>query len=359
MPESFSAPMATILVAFFTVVGVIIGHFLKADTDRSGQTTEVELKEKELDHSIDLAMLQNTHQIKMAEQEFVTDIIRGTLASGSADEQRRNLRAYAEMGLIAEPYSTKLLALNDRQLPSIERILNTPYGSEAIPVTSKELTYLAEVSNAVGLIQLGSGGATGTLIANQLLLTANHVLPNPLEAKSAFFEIQSNDLEDGNVSTNEIFNFLPDEFFLTSKELDYSIVAVSAKSRQGRSIEEFDNVTLSKRDADSKLIIGERVSLIFGSQNGERTILASGFEITQAKENVIWYSGSGGPGSSGGPIFSFDKGVVALHHAGWETNGDRVGEGIRTSAILADAEIQMKQLQNAEHKHWFDSFLLE
>src|SRR5262245_15729645 len=71
-----------------------------------------------------------------------------------------------------------------------------------------------------------AGFGTGFMVSPRLLLTNNHVLPTPAFAANSEieFDFQVNRL--GRPLPVVVYAFEPDTFFLTSEELDYTLVAV-------------------------------------------------------------------------------------------------------------------------------------
>lgn len=200
------------------------------------------------------------------------------------------------------------------------------------------------------------GYGTGFLIAPEVMMTNNHVLTSEQDAASAICDFNYElDAQNRDCQT-DTFKLEPARLFHTSKELDFSIVAISPIST--------DNETpltgylhLAMRAEPGKATPGEYLSII-QHPNGERKqVCVRENKMLKYDDNVVWYQTDTVPGSSGSPVFNNLWQVVALHHSGvpetddqgnwltadggkWDPSMDetqvawKANEGIRVSRII-------------------------
>jgi hypothetical protein len=144
----------------------------------------------------------------------------------------------------------------------LERILGK---SELVDVRFLEAG--ARAARAVGRIgirapggrQLGYG--TGSLVGPRLLLTNNHVLPDAATAAASRVEFNVQDGLDGKPMTPMAFRLEPADFFLTSPELDCTLVAVRGGSESGADLASLGWNTPPWAD-DDPVIVQEYVNII-------------------------------------------------------------------------------------------------
>ena len=224
-----------------------------------------------------------------------------------------------------------------------ERIIR---GDELQPVSYLERGSIA--ARAVARIELSSGAGFGTgfLIAPQVLITNNHVLPDAATAAGAtaqfHYEIDLSDAEVGPTS----YRLVPATLFFTSVALDYTVVAVDPVSREGAiPLSQFGALPLL--ETTGKASEGEWLTIIQHPDGARKQICVRENQLLKRADDVIWYSTDTKPGSSGSPVFNNDWYVVGLHHAGVpdkqngviQTNPDGstkwiANEGIRVSRIV-------------------------
>ncbi|WP_052700777.1 DNA/RNA non-specific endonuclease [Methylocucumis oryzae] len=238
---------------------------------------------------------------------------------------------------------------------------------------------------AVGRIdvpsEFGSSGSWGTgfLITPRLMITNNHVIPKPEDAKRAVIELGYERDENGQFKISRRFRLDPDSAFITvdMDDLDFTLVAVMVRSEDGVSnLDEFGFLRLDK--GRRKVQVGEFVTIIQHPNGEEKYIAIRENQVLQIggdgdgfRKDFLWYVSDTAPGSSGSPVFNDDWQVVALHHSGvpvtemkdgvlkyqrtsgeWITHDEardlpddllkwHANEGIRVSSILA----RIKELQ--------------
>ncbi len=168
---------------------------------------------------------------------------------------------------------------------------------------------------------------TGFLVGPGLLMTNNHLIASPEEAKEFVAEFY---YEEG-VDTIRV-TLHPEKLFITSDkfDLDYTIVACSVDG-----IEQATPITLCREPA--LIALGERANIIQHPKGRFKEIAIHENKVVYIDQKVIHYTTDTETGSSGAPSFNDDWELVALHHAGWQNEeGKTVNEGVRISAIVAD-----------------------
>ena len=113
--------------------------------------------------------------------------------------------------------------------------------------------------------------ATGFLITPNLLITNNHVLPDPETASRSLaefdYQLDSNFVE----TRGRIFPFIPSEAFYTSVDLDFTIVGISPMGHDGTPITDFGVLPLMP--VSGKGLINEHVSIIQHPQGGTKQVV--------------------------------------------------------------------------------------
>ena len=174
-------------------------------------------------------------------------------------------------------------------------------------------------SRAVGCVRLFQNGrhigsGTGFMVSPQLLLTNNHVLENAEAGREARIVFNFQDDPAGNAQPTVTFALAPEHFFLTSKPLDFSLIAVVERSVEGRGIEEFGWLRLI--EDEGKVINGEYVTIVQHPNGHPKQIALRENQIIDMLENFIHYHTDTAPGSSGSPLFNDQWEVVGIHHSG-------------------------------------------
>jgi endonuclease G, mitochondrial len=134
-----------------------------------------------------------------------------------------------------------------------------------------------KVSRTVGRVRIGdargrlAGYGTGFLVSPRLMLTNNHVLRSAAEAGHSQIEFNYQSGVDGTSLPSVLFALDPGTCFLTDARLDYTLVAVKARSLDGQELRGFGFNRLI--EAQGKVLIGEYVNII-QHPNGEPKQLA-------------------------------------------------------------------------------------
>jgi hypothetical protein len=183
------------------------------------------------------------------------------------------------------------------------------------------------------VIVTGLGLGTGFLIAPNLLLTNNHVIPSADHARQTLLRFNYETDASGQLMASSYYNCAPDTLFVTSEALDYTLVGV-----QGDPGMQFGFVPPYRTAAS----VGMRVNIIQHPGGQPKQIGLVDNEVAYADAQVVQYLTDTMPGSSGSPVFDDGWALVALHHSGgWipEPNGTSThfrNEGIAFAAILDD-----------------------
>lgn len=163
---------------------------------------------------------------------------------------------------------------------------------------------------------MSSGGyATGFLISPRVLITNNHVFPDAQTARTAEAQFRYERGVDGRELTPIRFRLEPDRLFFTSKKLDFSVVAISARDIAGTTaIGSFGFLPLI--DVTGKVAEGEWLTIVQHPAGQLKQVCVRENQLLRRTNDFLWYSTDTLAGSSGSPVFSNDWFVVALHHSG-------------------------------------------
>lgn len=184
----------------------------------------------------------------------------------------------------------------------------------------------AERAKAVCRIRSSIGElGTGFLVVNRgFLMTNNHVLPAPAAAEGGIAEFGFE--EGGQVS---YVNLLPERFFTTDIELDFTIVACDVTA-----VPEATPIALLRSPAT--VTRHEQVNIIQHPRGRPKEVALHENKVTRVQNQSIQYQTDTEPGSSGSPVFNNNWDLVALHHQGWSSaDGSATNQGVRMSAIVA------------------------
>ena len=186
---------------------------------------------------------------------------------------------------------------------------------------------------AVARIVLPEGAGTGFLIAPDLLLTNNHVLPDAETAQKGTVEFNYQANWAGSLEPVKRYTADPDHFH-TSVELDYSIVRV--KESPG---DLYGYIDLAARANAS---VNDFVSIIQHPMGGLKQVCLTDNKVAAVFSDLVQYSTDTEPGSSGSPVFNQNWQIVALHHRGGNIEGPDgtkyfSNEGIAIGSVFRDA----------------------
>jgi V8-like Glu-specific endopeptidase len=200
-----------------------------------------------------------------------------------------------------------------------------------------------EVSRSVAYISVQAGqerwSGTGFLVAEDLLLTNNHVLPN-VDLNCLF---RFNYEEDfwGHAQSSEEYQAKPSGWFHSNEELDYTLIQLDGKPGQKWGWLPLRSQNLKRQD---------RVNIIQHPAGRPKEISLQNNFVEYIGGNVVQYVTSTLNGSSGSPVFNDGWEVVAIHHAGGHipepTTQRRYfrNEGILVDKILANLSPELRTL---------------
>ena len=182
-----------------------------------------------------------------------------------------------------------------------------------------------ERAKAVCRITTDTSYGSGFLITSRhFIMTNNHVLP---DADTAAVSIAEFDYDED--STVYTIRFSPETFFLTSRELDFTIVACNPSDLPG------DINAISLLAGRNSVTRGERVNIVQHPKGRPKEVSLHDNKVSYIYDIVIRYTADTEGGSSGSPVFNNNWDLVALHHAGWPTGeGEAINEGIRIPSIV-------------------------
>jgi endonuclease G len=200
----------------------------------------------------------------------------------------------------------------------------------------------ARASRAVGRIIICAEGGrvtgygTGSLISPNLVLTNNHVLEDVQSAAQAQIEFDYELGLDGTPAQAASFKLDPDRFFLTSRELDYSLVAVEEQDSVGGELATFGwNQVI---EAEGKVILGEQLNIVQHPNGEPKQLAMRENQLLDLLDNYLHYKTDTAPGSSGSPVFNDQWEIVGLHHSGVPLKDESgrilaIGGGLWTRAM--------------------------
>lgn len=207
-------------------------------------------------------------------------------------------------GLTPEYFGADVLGL--------ERLMGR---NDLIDVGFLEAGHLATRSVGRVVVQGGSSHyGTGFMISPSLMLTNNHVLDSVEEAGRGIIEFNYQAGLDGQALAPTAFALEPDRFFATDAALDFTVVAVADRSRNGGLLADFGWLRLN--ETQGKVILGELVNIIQHPNGEPKQLALRENQVVDLLEHFVHYITDTAPGSSGSPVFNDQWEVVALHHAG-------------------------------------------
>lgn len=177
------------------------------------------------------------------------------------------------------------------------------------------------VSRFVGRINIkisrtqSVGFGTGFMVSPRLLLTNNHVLSTKQDALHSEVEFDYQYNRFGRMLPVVNYSLEPNTFFITNRELDFTLVAVSQKAVQADV--ELKNYGWSRLiGEEGKALIGDSLNIIQHPRGEAKQLSLRSNQLLNLLDNFAHYETDTEPGSSGSPVYNDQWEVVALHHSG-------------------------------------------
>lgn len=246
------------------------------------------------------------------------------------------------------------------------------------------------ISRFVGRIQIRTspgrtaGLGTGFMVSPRLLLTNNHVLRSAQDALHSEVEFDYQYDRFGRLLPVVVYGLEPQTFFMTSKELDFSLIAVREQSLNGVELTRYGWSRLIAEEG--KVLLGDSLNIIQHPKGEAKQIVLRSNQLVDLFKDFAHYVTDTEPGSSGSPVYNDQWEVVALHHSGvpkiengnyiakdgsiWKPGMDPddlmwvANEGVRISSLvehikkaqLTPEQARMRdEMLNAEPPHPFEA----
>ncbi len=239
-------------------------------------------------------------------------------------ENRDGLRAITDITDDQTQLNRRLAREGMQREQALERV-NGLANFQDVAILRKILRFSNSVCRLVTTGPRGiTGYGTGCLIAPNVLITNNHVLPDADTATRTVAQF-SYELGDQNRFLEPItFHLRPDQFFLTStfkadpntpfSGLDFTLVAVEPTNAGGGSLDPFGYVQLDPKLG--KIIEGEYCVVIQHPKGDYKKIVLKDIRLLTLTDNFLIYESDTQPGSSGSLVLGLGTGeAVALHHS--------------------------------------------
>lgn len=194
------------------------------------------------------------------------------------------------------------------ELPSdqLEKVIGSQ--STLLPIGFLELG-LQRARSVCRVVRSDNESGTGFLVAGNLLVTNNHVLPSLNVAADAFVEFNfERSIANLDKPVTRI-KCRPDMGFATNpgKQQDWTVVRLEGDVNSQWGAIPFSPGKVAKEN---------RVIIIQHPAGGPKQIALTHNMVTYADEHIVQYLTDTMPGSSGAPVFNEAWEIVALHHSG-------------------------------------------
>ncbi|NJM70632.1 MAG: trypsin-like peptidase domain-containing protein [Scytonema sp. RU_4_4] len=202
-----------------------------------------------------------------------------------------------------------------------------------------------EVAQAVSYVRVRTTqkwwSGTGFLVAHDLLLTNNHVLPDPDLLEDTIFCFNYEEDFQGQAQTIEEYHAKFKGIFYTNPHLDYTLIQL--EGAPGRT---WGYISLQPKSVNN----GDRVNIIQHPLGQPKQVSLQNNFVQYVNSDIVQYITSTLEGSSGSPVLNDDWEAIALHRAGGdipEPDTQRHyfrNEGVLINRILADLPPHFRDL---------------
>ncbi|HWW60764.1 MAG TPA: serine protease, partial [Thermoanaerobaculia bacterium] len=224
------------------------------------------------------------------------------MEANSAERVKDYLATGAEQARVEGVGLERILGGNDlQQINYLERGL----------AASRSVGRVNIVDPASGNLE---GFGTGFLIAPNLLLTNNHVLPSKDVAAASFVEFNYQLDINGAKTNQDAFELDADACYITSVPLDFTVVGVKSKSDRNVDLSKYGFLKLDP--TPGKTLDANYLTVIQHPSGQRKQIAIRENQLIKTQTNTLWYATDTAPGSSGSCVFNDAWQVVALHHSG-------------------------------------------
>lgn len=195
---------------------------------------------------------------------------------------------------------------------------------------------ITQAVRATALVK-GRVPGSGVLVADQAVLTSNHVLvgltndrrAEPDDARDVVARLNFQGAADGTPLEPVDAPLRPDQLFHASNELDYALVGVDSSFHE----------VWGSVDLVAGIKIGESDDVfVIGHPDGKpKRISLADNEVLERADPWLRYRADTSAGSSGSPVFDRNFDLVAVHHAAH--HGPTIGpynEAVLVQSVVAD-----------------------
>jgi V8-like Glu-specific endopeptidase len=240
------------------------------------------------------------------QREKVDDVIKRALDEFPENEQLKDALKGAPPPVIEGPEAKQWNG--PTVAAQLEKIIGA--ASTLVPITYLEIGL--QRSRAIARLVLFDGSSgSGFLIDGNTVVTNHHVLPDTEAARSSTAQFNYQLTAAGRNAPVEEFRLVPGKLFKTSKDDDWSAVAV-----EGNPVAKWGALPLTK----TGLKVGDHVNIIQHPGGGPKQISLIANVVVFVSSSRVQYLTDTLPGSSGSPVFDKEWNLVALHHSGgWLT----------------------------------------
>jgi len=265
-----------------------------------GEYTKVESKERLVNHV----------------RRLLSEVANSTAAPDAASAQEALRQRAPPLDGLPQPGQVTASDINDR---FVERVIGKTRDFLAVQFFDRGAIASRAVCRIVTTLPDGEAFGTGFLVTPKLLITNHHVFEDEQSARSSRAEFNYQLSADQTLAV-ESFDFAPDDFFLSDKGLDFTLVAVAPRSAKGTPLSQFGFCPMI--GAEGKIITGQPVNIVQHPSGGLKQVVVRENKLLDLPENgsavdqYAYYEADTEPGSSGSPVFNDQWEVVALHHSG-------------------------------------------